>query len=133
MECAVVSNNSACRLCADVPMVIPEINPEHLAALPAQRKRLGTRRGCIVAKCNCSIQSYVPPLHALWDLRPEKVAVCTFQAVSGAGRTMVDWPEMHDNVIPHIRGEEEKCQREPLKLLGKGGRRCDHARRRADN
>ncbi|MEA5040203.1 MAG: aspartate-semialdehyde dehydrogenase [Clostridiaceae bacterium] len=119
LECVVISNNSACRLCADVPMVIPEINPEHLKVLPFQRKRLGTRRGCIAAKCNCSIQSYVPPLHALWDLRPERVAVCTFQAVSGAGRTMDAWPEMRDNVVPYIRNEEEKSQREPLKLWGK--------------
>mgnify|MGYP003816458369 CR=1 FL=1 len=118
MGCAVVSNNACCRMLPDVPMVIPEINPEHLQVLTAQRQRLRTRTGCIVAKCNCSIQSYVPPLHALRELGLERAEVCTLQALSGAGRTAVDWPEMCDNVIPYIRGEEEKSECEPLKLWG---------------
>ena len=115
---AVVSNNSACRGLPDVPMVIPEVNPEHLAVLAQQRRRLGTKTGCIVTKSNCSIQSYVPPLHALRELGVEEAAVCTCQAVSGAGRTLDRWPEMADNVLPFIRGEEEKSEREPLKLWG---------------
>jgi aspartate-semialdehyde dehydrogenase len=117
-ECPVVSNNSAHRATPDVPMLLPEVNPEHLAALPAQRRRLGTRRGFIVVKPNCSIQSYVPALHAVREFAPEKVFVCTYQAISGAGKTFQDWPEMVDNVIPFIGGEEEKSEIEPLKVWG---------------
>ncbi len=117
-ETPVVSNNSAHRFTADVPMLLPEVNPEHLAALKAQRKRLGTKRGFIVVKPNCSIQSYVPALHAVREFGPEKVFVCTYQAISGAGKTFQDWPEMVDNVIPFIGGEEEKSEIEPLKVWG---------------
>jgi len=119
LECPVISNNSAHRWTPDVPMVIPEVNPEHLAVIPAQRARLGTRRGFITVKSNCSIQSYVPalsPLRGPFGL--ERVLVCTYQAVSGAGRTIETWPEMADNVIPYIAGEEEKSEQEPLKVWG---------------
>jgi len=118
LECPVISNNSAHRACSDVPMIIPEVNPQHSAVIPAQRRRLGTRRGFIAVKSNCSIQSYVPALHPLRMFGLKKVAVCTYQAVSGAGKTLQQWPEMADNVMPFIRGEEEKSQQEPLKIWG---------------
>jgi aspartate-semialdehyde dehydrogenase len=119
LECPVVSNNSAHRWTPDVPMVVPEINPQHLEVIPAQRKRLGTKRGFIAVKSNCSLQSYVPALHPLKDeFGLEKVLVCTYQAISGAGKTFETWPEMVDNVIPYIGGEEEKSEQEPLKLWG---------------
>ena len=118
-ECPVVSNNSAHRWTADVPMVVPEINPEHLEVIPDQRKRLGTQRGFIAVKSNCSLQSYVPALHPLLPFGVEQVLVCTYQAISGAGKTFETWPEMVDNVIPYIGGEEEKSEREPLKLWGR--------------
>ena len=118
-ECPVVSNNSANRLAPDVPMVVPELNPEHIAIIPAQRKRLGTNRGFIAVKSNCSLQAYVPPLFPLHkDYVVKDVAVCTYQAISGAGKTFERWPEMIDNVIPYIGGEEEKSEVEPLKLWG---------------
>ena len=119
LECPVVSNNSAHRWTPDVPMVVPEINPEHLAVIPAQRRRLGTKRGFIAVKSNCSLQSYVPALHPLKDeFGLNKALVCTYQAISGAGKTFETWPEMLDNVIPYIGGEEEKSEREPMKLWG---------------
>ena len=119
-ECPVVSNNSANRHTPDVPMVIPEINPEHIKIIDAQKKRLGTKRGFIAVKSNCSLQSYVPalyPLHEKYGV--EDVLVCTYQAISGAGKTFETWPEMLDNVIPYIGGEEEKSEKEPLKIWGK--------------
>ncbi|MGM9615631.1 MAG: aspartate-semialdehyde dehydrogenase [Oscillospiraceae bacterium] len=120
LECPVVSNNSAHRWTPDVPMVVPEINPQHLEVIPAQRKRLGTKRGFIAVKSNCSLQSYVPALHPLKDeFGLNKVLVCTYQAISGAGKTFESWPEMIDNVIPYIGGEEEKSEQEPLKLWGR--------------
>ena len=118
LECPVVSNNSAHRWTPDVPMVIPEVNPEHLAVLEAQKARLGTRRGFIAVKSNCSIQSYAPALHPLRPFGLERVLVCTYQAISGAGKTFATWPEMVDNVIPYIGGEEEKSEQEPLKVWG---------------
>ena len=119
-ECPVVSNNSAHRWTPDVPMVIPEINPEHLQVLAHQKARLGTRRGFIAVKSNCSIQSYVPALHPLKDrFGLNRVLVCTCQAISGAGKNFETWPEMADNVIPFIGGEEEKSEQEPLKIWGK--------------
>ena len=118
-ECPVVSNNSAHRWTPDVPMVIPEINPEHLAVIPAQRRRLGTERGFIAVKSNCSIQSYVPALSPLRSFGIEKILVCTYQAISGAGKTFETWPEMVDNLIPYIGGEEEKSEQEPLKVWGR--------------
>ncbi len=119
LECPVVSNNSAHRWTPDVPMVVPEINPEHLDVIPAQRRRLGTKRGFIAVKSNCSLQSYVPALHPLKDdFGLSKVLVCTYQAISGAGKTFESWPEMVDNVIPYIGGEEEKSEQEPMKLWG---------------
>jgi aspartate-semialdehyde dehydrogenase len=117
-ELPVISNNSACRGLADVPMLIPEVNPEHAEVIVAQRKRLGTTRGFITAKSNCSIQSYVPALHPLMDMGLKSVKVCTYQAISGAGKSFDDWPEMIDNVIPYIGGEEEKSELEPLKVWG---------------
>ena len=117
-EIPVVSNNSACRGIEDVPMVVPEINADHLADIEAQKKRLGTKNGFIAVKPNCSIQSYVPALTPLLDFEPEKVSVCTYQAISGAGKTFKTWPEMVDNVIPYIGGEDEKSENEPLKLWG---------------
>ncbi len=117
-EIPVVSNNSAHRATPDVPMVIPELNPEHLGAIAAQRKRLGTSRGFIAVKSNCSLQSYVPLLHPLKRFGIRNVAVCTYQAVSGAGKTFETMPEIIDNVIPYIGGEEEKSEREPLKIWG---------------
>ena len=118
LEIPVVSNNSAHRFTSDVPMVIPEINPEHLDVIPCQRKRLGTKRGFIAVKSNCSLQSYVPLLHPLRSFSVKRVAVCTYQAISGAGRTFSTMPEIADNVIPYIGGEEEKSEREPLKIWG---------------
>lgn len=117
-ETPVVSNNSAHRWTPDVPMMIPEINPDHEAVIEAQRKRLGTKKGFIAVKPNCSIQSYVPAIHPLKSFGPSKIAVCTYQAISGAGKTFESWPEMVDNVIPFIKGEEEKSEREPLKIWG---------------
>jgi aspartate-semialdehyde dehydrogenase len=117
-ETPVVSNNSANRWTPDVPMVLPELNPEHLQVIPLQRRRLGVKRGLIVVKPNCSIQSYVPALHALRGFGIERVFVCTYQAISGASKTFREWPEMVDNVIPYIGGEEEKSEREPLKIWG---------------
>ena len=119
LECPVISNNSANRWTEDVPMIIPEINAEHAAVIPFQRKRLGTKRGFIAVKSNCSIQSYVPALHALKSLVPTRAAVCTYQAISGAGKNFDTWPEMIDNVIPYIGGEEEKSEREPMKIWGR--------------
>jgi len=118
-ETPVVSNNSAHRWTPDVPMVIPEINPEHLEVIEHQKKRLGTKRGFIVVKPNCSIQSYAPALHALKEYGPKIVVATTYQAISGAGKTFKDWPEMIDNVIPYIGGEEEKSEQEPLRIWGK--------------
>lgn len=117
-EVPVVSNNSANRWTPDVPMMIPEINGAHAAVIEAQRKRLGTRRGFIAVKPNCSIQSYVPALWPLLDFEPQKLIVCTYQAISGAGKTFATWPEMVDNVIPYIGGEDEKSEREPMKIFG---------------
>ena len=117
-ECPVVSNNSANRWTPDVPMVIPEINPEHLEVIEAQKKRLGTKRGFIAAKSNCSIQSYVPALHPLREFGIKNVLACTYQAISGAGKTFESWPEMMDNCIPYIGGEEEKSENEPLRIWG---------------
>ncbi|MEG1072922.1 MAG: aspartate-semialdehyde dehydrogenase [Oscillospiraceae bacterium] len=117
-ECPVVSNNSANRWTPDVPMVVPELNPEHIKVIEAQRKRLGTKRGFIAVKSNCSIQSYVPALHPLRKFGLDKILVCTYQAISGAGKTFETWPEMLDNVIPFIGGEEEKSEQEPLKVWG---------------
>jgi len=114
----VISNNSAHRWTADVPMVIPEINPQHIEVIEAQRKRLGTSTGFIAVKPNCSIQSYVPALHALLDFKPTQVVASTYQAISGAGKNFTDWPEMLDNVIPYIGGEEEKSEQEPLRIWG---------------
>ncbi len=118
-ELPVVSNNSANRWTPDVPMVVPEINPGHLSVIEHQRKRLGTKRGFIAVKPNCSIQSYVPMLTPLLDLGPRTVLATTYQAISGAGKTFREWPEMVDNVIPYIGGEEEKSEREPLRLWGR--------------
>ena len=117
-ECPVVSNNSAHRWTNDVPMVIPEINPEHISVIADQRKRLGTKRGFIAVKSNCSIQSYVPALSPLRQFGIDKILVCTYQAISGAGKTFETWPEMIDNLIPYIGGEEEKSEQEPLKVWG---------------
>lgn len=117
-EIPVVSNNSANRMTADVPMIVPEINHDHLRIIEAQKKRLGTKRGFIAVKPNCSIQSYVPALNALKEFGPKEVVVTTYQAISGAGKTFKDWPEMVDNVIPFIGGEEEKSEKEPLKVWG---------------
>ncbi len=119
-ECPVVSNNSAHRGTKDVPMIVPELNPEHAEIIAAQRKRLGTKRGFISVKSNCSLQSYVPALHPLMEEFGVKNAlVCTYQAISGAGKTFERWPEMVDNCIPYIGGEEEKSEQEPLKIWGK--------------
>jgi aspartate-semialdehyde dehydrogenase len=118
-ETPVISNNSAHRATPDVPMIVPELNPEHAEVIVAQRRRLGTKRGFVAVKPNCSLQSYVPALHPLLDLGPRKVAVATYQALSGAGKTLASWPEMVDNVIPFIGGEEEKSEQEPLKIWGR--------------
>ena len=117
-ECPVVSNNSAHRSTPDVPMIIPEINADHAKVIPAQRARLGTKRGFIAVKSNCSLQSYVPAIHPLMDLGVTKVLACTYQAISGAGKTFERWPELVDNVIPYIGGEEEKSEQEPMKIWG---------------
>ncbi|MDF2921206.1 MAG: aspartate-semialdehyde dehydrogenase [Paenibacillaceae bacterium] len=114
----VISNNSAHRWTPDVPMIIPEINAGHMEVIAAQRKRLGTSTGFIAVKPNCSIQSYVPALHALLDYKPTQVVASTYQAISGAGKNFTDWPEMLDNVIPYIGGEEEKSEQEPLRIWG---------------
>ena len=120
IECPVISNNSAHRWTDDVPMVIPEVNPEHIRVIESQRQRLGTKRGFIAVKSNCSIQSYVPSLHPLRaEFGIKSVLACTYQAISGAGKTFETWPEMLDNVIPYIGGEEEKSELEPLKVWGK--------------
>ena len=118
-ECPVVSNNSANRFTPDVPMIIPELNPDHADIIKAQRERLGTKRGFISVKSNCSLQSYVPALFPLSEFGVKDVLVCTYQAISGAGKTFETWPEMIDNVIPYIGGEEEKSEKEPLKIWGK--------------
>ena len=119
-ECPVISNNSANRWTPDVPMVVPEINADHIKVIEAQRKRLGTKRGFIAVKSNCSIQSYVPALHPLKErFGLKRVLACTYQAISGAGKTFETWPEMVDNLIPYIGGEEEKSEREPLKVWGR--------------
>ena len=117
-ETPVFSNNSANRWTPDVPMLMPEVNDSHLAVLETQKKRLGTKRGFIVVKPNCSIQSYTPLLTPLLDFGPREVVVSTYQAISGAGKTFADWPEMNDNVIPYIGGEDEKSEREPLRIWG---------------
>ncbi len=117
-ETPVISNNSAHRWTPDVPVLLPEINDAHIRIIEAQRKRLGTRRGFVAVKPNCSIQSYVPLIHPLMEFKPLNAVVCTYQAISGAGKTFKDWPEMLDNVIPYIGGEEEKSEQEPLKVWG---------------
>lgn len=119
-ECPVISNNSANRFTDDVPMIVPEINADHAEIIASQRKRLGTKKGFIAVKSNCSLQSYVPALHPLMEEFGVKAALaCTYQAISGAGKTFETWPEMVDNVIPYIGGEEEKSEKEPLKIWGK--------------
>ena len=118
-ETPVVSNNSAHRWTEDVPMVVPEINPEHLALIETQKKRLGTKKGFIVVKPNCSIQSYTPALVALKDFGTKVVVATTYHAISGAGKTFKEWPEMVGNIIPYIGGEEEKSEQEPLRIMGK--------------
>ncbi len=118
LECPVVSNNSAHRWTGDVPMVVPEINADHIRLIDSQRRRLVTKRGFIAVKSNCSLQSYVPALHPLLKYGLDRVLVCTYQAISGAGKTFARWPEMVDNCIPYIGGEEEKSEREPMKLWG---------------
>ena len=119
LECPVVSNNSAHRWTEDVPMVVPEINADHIKIIEQQRKRLGTKRGFIAVKSNCSLQSYVPALNPLLKYGMDRALVCTYQAISGAGKTFERWPEMVDNCIPYIGGEEEKSEREPMKLWGR--------------
>ena len=118
-EVPVVSNNSAHRWTKDVPMVVPEINTEHFQVIESQRKRLGTKRGFIAVKPNCSIQSYAPVLTAWKEFEPYEVVATTYQAISGAGKTFQDWPEMVENIIPYIGGEEEKSEQEPLRLWGR--------------
>ncbi|MEY8427830.1 aspartate-semialdehyde dehydrogenase [Lachnospiraceae bacterium 46-15] len=118
-ETPVVSNNSAHRWTPDVPMVVPEINPEHFEVIESQKKRLGTERGFIAVKPNCSIQSYAPVLTAWKEFEPYEVVATTYQAISGAGKTFKDWPEMVENIVPYIGGEEEKSEMEPLRLWGK--------------
>jgi len=117
-ECPVISNNSAHRFTPDVPMLVPELNAEHAKVIPFQKARLGTKRGFIAVKSNCSLQSYVPALYPLSKFGVKDVLVCTYQAISGAGKTFDTWPEMIDNVIPYIGGEEEKSEKEPLKIWG---------------
>lgn len=117
-ETPVVSNNSAHRWTPDVPMVIPEINYHHLDIIEKQKERLGTKKGFIAVKPNCSIQSYVPAVHALMEYKPKYVFTCTYQAISGAGKTFESWPEIVDNIVPFIKGEEEKSEKEPLKIWG---------------
>lgn len=118
MECPVISNNSANRFIPDIPMIIPEINPDHAQVIPYQRKRLGTKRGFIAVKSNCSLQSYVPALSPLRCFGITKALACTYQAISGAGKTFERMPEILDNVIPYIGGEEEKSEKEPMKIWG---------------
>jgi aspartate-semialdehyde dehydrogenase len=118
-EIPIVSNNSVHRSAPDVPMVIPEVNADHLQVIPFQRHRLGVSRGFVAVKPNCSLQSYVPAIHPLLVFQPTHLAVSTYQAISGAGKTFESWPEMRDNVIPFIRGEEEKSEKEPLKIWGR--------------
>ena len=118
-ECPVISNNSAHRFTPDVPMIIPEINAGHAVIIESQRKRLGTKRGFVAVKSNCSLQSYVPAIHPLMDLNITKVLACTYQAISGAGKAFETFPDIIDNVIPFIGGEEEKSEQEPLKIWGK--------------
>ncbi|MBQ6537438.1 MAG: aspartate-semialdehyde dehydrogenase, partial [Eubacterium sp.] len=117
-ETPVVSNNSAHRWTPDVPMIVPEINPEHLEVIESQKKRLGTTNGFICVKPNCSIQSYTPVLTAWKEFEPTLAVVTTYQAISGAGKTFKDWPEMEHNIIPYIGGEEEKSEKEPLRVWG---------------
>lgn len=117
-ETPVVSNNSAHRWTPDVPMVVPEINPQHMELIPYQRKRLGTTRGFVAVKPNCSIQAYAPVLTAWMEYEPYEVVVSTYQAISGAGKTFADWPQMEGNIIPFISGEEEKSEKEPLRIWG---------------
>ena len=118
-ETPVVSNNSAHRWTPDVPMVVPEINPDHMKVIDFQKKRLGTNRGFIAVKPNCSIQSYAPVFTAWMEFEPYEAIVSTYQAISGAGKTFKDWPEMEGNIIPYIGGEEEKSEKEPLRIWGK--------------
>jgi len=118
-EVPVVSNNSAHRWTPDVPMIVPELNPEHMEVIKSQKKRLGTKNGFIAVKPNCSIQSYTPMLHALRQFGVKTVVATTYQAISGAGKIFKDWPEMIDNIIPYIGGEEEKSEQEPLRIWGK--------------
>ena len=118
LECPVISNNSANRMAPDVPMIIPEINSNHMDIISYQKKRLGTKKGFIAVKSNCSIQCFVPALHPLFDLGIQKILVCTYQAISGAGKNFETWPEMIDNIIPFIKDEEEKSENEPLKIWG---------------
>ena len=118
-ETPVVSNNSAHRWTPDVPMVVPEINPEHMKVIDFQKKRLGTTRGFVAVKPNCSIQSYAPVLTAWKEFEPYEVVATTYQAISGAGKTFKDWPEMEGNIIPYIGGEEEKSEKEPLRIWGR--------------
>ncbi|MBR6231395.1 MAG: aspartate-semialdehyde dehydrogenase family protein, partial [Lachnospiraceae bacterium] len=118
-ETPVVSNNSAHRWTPDVPMVVPEINPQHFDVIKYQKERLGTTRGFVAVKPNCSIQSYAPALYAWREFEPYEVIVSTYQAISGAGKTFKDWPEMEHNIIPFISGEEEKSEQEPLRIFGK--------------
>lgn len=117
-ETPVISNNSANRYLSDVPMLIPEINGHHVAIIESQRKRLGTKRGFIAVKPNCSIQSYVPPVSALMQFQPKAILACTYQAISGSGKSFKECPEILDNVIPYIPGEEQKSEQEPLKIWG---------------
>jgi aspartate-semialdehyde dehydrogenase len=117
-ECPVISNNSAHRFTGDIPMVIPEVNPEHIKIIDSQRKRLRIKKGFIAVKSNCSVQCFVPAIHPIIDLGVSKILVCTYQAISGAGKTFNTWPEMKDNIIPYIPGEEEKTEKEPLKIWG---------------
>ena len=117
-ETPVVSNNSAHRWTPDVPMVVPEINPQHMEVIKYQKERLGTKRGFVAVKPNCSIQSYAPVLTAWKEFEPYEVVATTYQAISGAGKTFKDWPEMVGNIIPFIGGEEEKSEKEPLRLWG---------------
>ena len=118
-ETPVVSNNSAHRWTPDVPMVVPEVNPEHMEVIKYQKERLGTKRGFVAVKPNCSIQSYAPVLTAWKEFEPYEVVATTYQAISGAGKTFKDWPEMVGNIIPYIGGEEEKSEKEPLRIWGK--------------
>ena len=117
-ETPVVSNNSAHRWTPDVPMIIPEINPQHAEVIQYQKKRLGTTKGFVAVKPNCSIQSYTPALNAWMEFEPYEVVATTYQAISGAGKTFADWPEMVENIIPYIGGEEEKSEKEPLRIWG---------------